>query len=251
MRTMNRIFAGQLGRLAFGGVLLAGVSFLVAALGAASFARPGPHGLLVRFPASEIIAATWLAALAAGAAASAAARAIAGLVGGPRSLDVRFAASLKVPAAGIALLLPLTLHLLPMVALGAGLYPFDVWAMGSLWITGLAHLVFAGLCALRVHELAAGKRAISPSAIYLATVLTSCVPVVFLADGRVRFVTDMVLDVGFEALLVIPPILVAFTALPSLWLLRRMQRLAERERTEIAAAQQLPLAVAVLPRRGA
>src|ERR1700749_2068123 len=33
MRTMNRIFAGQVGRLAFGGVLLAGVSFLVAALG--------------------------------------------------------------------------------------------------------------------------------------------------------------------------------------------------------------------------
>jgi hypothetical protein len=61
----------------------------------------------------------------------------------------------------------------------------------------------------------------------------------------------MDLYVGSEALLVIPPILVALTALPFLRLLRTMQRLAERERTEIAAVQQLPLAIAVLPRRDA
>lgn len=243
---MNSIFARQVGRLVFGVVLLAGVTWLVVALGAASFVRPGPHGLLVRFPASQIIGVTWLGALVAGGAA----RAIAGWFDGPRSPDARFAASLVVPAAGMALLLPITLHLLPMAALGAGQYPFDVWAMGSLWITGLAHLVFAGLCALRAHDLAAGKRAISPSAIYFATVLTSCVPVVFLADGRVRFVTDMALDVGSDALLVIPPILVAFTALPFLWLLRALQRVADRERAEIADAQKLPLAIAVVPRRG-
>ncbi len=243
---MNSIFARQVGRLAFGVVLLAGVTWLVAALGTASFAHPMPYRPPLRIPASEIIAVTWLAALAAGAVA----RAIAGRFGGPRSLDTRFAASLVVPAVGIALLLPITLHLLPMVALRGGRYLFDVWAMGSLWITGLAHLVFAGLCALRAHDLATGKRAILPSAIYFATVLTSCAPVVFLADGRVRFVTDMALDVGSDALLVIPPILVAFTALPCLRLLRALQRLADRERAEIAAAQQLPRAIAVLPRRG-
>ncbi|HEX8113578.1 MAG TPA: hypothetical protein VF516_37865, partial [Kofleriaceae bacterium] len=174
---------------------------------------------------------------------------IAGRLGGPRSLDDRVAASLMVPAVGIALLLPIPLHL-PVVALLADLDFFDVWAMGSLWITGLAHGVFAGLCALRAHDLAAGKRAVSPSAIYFATVLTSCVPVVFLADARVAFVTDMARYVGSEALLVIPPILVAFTALPLVRLLRTLQRLADRERAEIAAAQKLPLAIAVLPRRG-
>jgi hypothetical protein len=245
MWTMNRIFARQVGRLAFGGVLLAGVTWLVAVLGTQSFAHRGPYTPPLQYPASEIIAVTWLAAVVAGVAA----HAIAGRFAGPRSPDARFAASLIVPATGIALLLPITLHL-PFLAL-LGLSTFDVWAMGSLWITGLAHLVFAGLCALRAHELAAGKRAVSPYAIYFATVLTSCVPVVFLADARVAFVADMELDVGSEALLVIPPILVAFTALPFLRLLRTMQRLAERERTEIAAVQQLPLAVAVLPRRGA
>jgi len=243
---MNRIFARQVGRLVFGGVLLAGVTWLVAVLGAGSFAHPGRYHPPLGTSASEIITLTWIAAIAAGAIA----RAIAGRFGGPRSPDARFAASLIVPTAGIALLLPVTLHL-PVVALLADLEFFDVWAMGSLWITGLAHAVFAGLCALRAHELAAGKRAVSPYAIYFATVLTACVPVVFLADARVAFVADMDLYVGSEALLVIPPILVAFTALPFLRLLRSMQRLAERERTEIAAAQQLPRAIAVPARRSA
>ncbi len=246
MPATNRIFARQIGRLVFGGVLLAGATWLVAVLGADSFVRAVPYRPPLRLPASEIIAVTWLAALAAGVVA----RVIAGRLGGPRSLDARFAASLVVPVFGIALLLPVTLHL-PIVALLADLDFFDVWAMGSLWITGLAHLVFAGLCALRAHDLAAGKRAVAPSAIYFATVLTSCVPVVFLADARVAFVTDMTLYVGSEALLVIPPILVAFTALPFLRLLRALQCLADRERAEIAAAQKLPLAIAVLPRRGA
>jgi hypothetical protein len=244
MPTMNRIFARQVGRLAFGGVLLAGVTWLVAVLGTGSFAHPGPYHSPLRLPAWEIIAATWLAALGAGQAA----RAIAVRFGGLRSPDARFAASLVVPTAGIALLLPVTLQL-PVVALLADLDFFDIWAMGSLWITGLAHVVFAGLCAARARELAAGKRAVSPYAIYFATVLTACVPVVFLADARVVFVADMDLYVGSEALLVIPPILVAFTALPFLRLQRWMQRLAERERTEIAAAQQLPLALALPPRR--
>jgi hypothetical protein len=244
MPTMNRIFARQVGRLAFGGVLLAGVTWLVAVLGTGSFAHPGRYHPPLRVPAWEIIVATWLAALVAGRAA----RAIAGQFGGLRSPDARFAASLVVPTAGVALLLPVTLHL-PVVALLADLEFFDVWAMGSLWITGLAHVVFAGLCALRAGELAAGKRAVPPYAIYFATVLTACVPVVFLVDARVAFVADMDLYVGSEALLVIPPILVAFTALPFLRLQRWMQRLAERERTEIAAVQQLPLALVMPPRR--
>src|SRR5262249_49841556 len=117
----NQIFARQIGRLVFGAVLLAGVAWLIAALGMEAFAGFGPYKLTPRFPASEIIAVTWLAALAAGAAA----RAIAARRVSPRSLDARFAASLMVPAAGVALLLPITFHL-PVVALLADLHFFDV-----------------------------------------------------------------------------------------------------------------------------
>jgi hypothetical protein len=77
------------------------------------------------------------------------------------------------------------------------------------------------------------------------------VPVVLLAGARVEFVTDMVSCVSHSALATIPPLVVALTALPFLSLLHAMQRLADRERAEIAAAPKLPRAVAVLPRRGA
>lgn len=240
MPMTNQIFARQVGRLAFGVVLLAGVSWLVATLGMASFDLLGPDKLPMQHAASKIIAVTWLAALAVGAAV----RVIAARRSSPRSLDARFAVSLMVPAAGIALLLPITLHL-PVVALLADLDFFDVWAMGSLWITGLAHLVFAGLGVLRAYQLAAGKRAISPPTVYVATLFTSCVPVVFLADARVLFVKDMVRCVSHSELGMIPPVVVAVTALPFLALLHAMQRLTDRERAEIAAAQVLPRAVAV------
>lgn len=51
-------------------------------------------------------------------------------------------------------------------------------------------------------------------------------------------------------LAVVPPLIVAITALPCLLPLRALQRLAERERAEIATARKLPRAIAVLPRRG-
>jgi hypothetical protein len=258
----SRIFGRQIGRLVFGGVLLISATWLVAALAVGSFNSPG--GMPMRLPLShriayptlgQIVVVTWIAAVAAGAAARWLAAIAAGAAarwitawrsGGPGS-DARFAASLIVPTVGIALLLPITLHL-PIVTLLTS-YNFDLWARINLWLTWHAHLVFACLAALRAYRLAAGRPAITPRAIYAATVLASCLPVVFLAP---RQVAGWILDqVPHLHLAVIPPVIVAVTTLLCVPALRAMQRLADRERAEIAAARKLPHAIAVLPRRGA
>jgi len=254
----NRIFAREVGRLAFGTVLLAGVAWLAAVLVMGSFEYPEHLPLqvpaeLVRFRPTQIVVATWLAAIAAGFVA----HRICVRRGGPPGSGARFTASLIVPTAGVALLLPITLHL-PVIALLsehrgpirllAGV-DFELWAVGSLWITWHAHLVFAGLAALRARQLAAGRPAIRPRAIYAATVLASCLPVVFLTPRRVDFAADMMRWVPHAELALVPPLVVAVTALPFVPLLRAMQRRTDRERAEIAAAQKLPRAVAVLPRR--
>jgi hypothetical protein len=222
MRTMSQIFACRAGRIAFGLVLLVGVASLATAAWSGS---PGPHGA-TRPGAMRLIVLTWLIAVLAGAVV----RAIAARLRWQPAPEALFAESVMVPTAGIALLLPITLHL-PVVLLIADASAFDVWVMASLWITGLAHAVFAGLSVLRAHQLVAGKPAVTPRTVYVATLITSCVP--------------------FVLLWAIPPLLVAITALPFVPMLRAMQRLVDRERAEISAAPMLPRAVAVPPRREA
>lgn len=246
----HRLYARQVSRLVFGGVLLTGVAWLVAVLAVGSFKDPGPGRVpvpagLAHLQPGAIIVAIWLAAIAAGTAA----RWIAVRRGGPPGSDARFAASLIVPTVGVALLLPITLHL-PIVP-RLTRYDFDLWALASLWLTWHAHLVFAGLAALRAHRLAAGRPALAPRAIYAATVLASCVPIVFATPSQIDFVDLMMHGVPHHHLAVVPPLIVAITALPCLLPLRAMQRLADRERAEIATARKLPRAIAVLPRRGA
>ena len=98
-----------------------------------------------------------------------------------------------------------------------------------MWITGLAHAVFAITSVLRGKHLVAGKPTWSPRKIYIATVVTSCVP--------------------FAVLYAIPPAIVALTALPFVPLLRAMEWIVARERRELADAQHaLPRAIAVLSR---
>lgn len=220
MPTMSQIFARRLGRIAFGLVLLVGVASLVTAAWSGS---PGPRGA-PRLGASQLIGLTWLIAVLAGALV----RAIAARLRWRPAPEALFAESLMVPVAGIALLLPITLHL-PVVLLVADASAFDFWVMASLWITGLAHAVFAGLSVLRARQLVAGKPAVMPRTIYVATLITSCVP--------------------FVLLWAIPPLLVAITALPFVPMLRAMAHLVDRERAEIAAvAHTLPRAVAVTVR---
>jgi hypothetical protein len=218
MVSMNPIYARRLGRIAFGAVLLAGVAALVGGAW-----TPGPHGA-VRFGAARIVLVTWCAALAAGVVV----HAIAGRMRWSRAPEALFAASVTVPVAGIALLLPITLHL-PVVLLIADARAFDIWVVASLWITGLAHAVFAALCVRRARQLIAGRPATAPRKIYVATLVTSCVP--------------------FALLWAIPPVLVALTALPFVPMLHALQRLVDRERAEISSGEPaLPRAITVAPR---
>jgi hypothetical protein len=216
MPTMNQIFARRLGRIAFGLVLLVGVVSLAAAAWSGRVGAYSP----ARFGTARLVGLTWFVAILAGAVV----RAIAARLRWRPAAGALFAESVMVPTAGIALLLPITLHL-PVVVAVADAGAFDFWVTASLWISGSAHVVFAALCLLRARQLIAGRLAITPRAIYVATLLTSCVP--------------------FVLLWAIPPLLVAVTALPFVPMLHAMQRLVDRERAEIRAVPELPRAIAV------
>jgi hypothetical protein len=218
MPAMSQIFARRIGRIVFGGVLIAGVAYLVAAACAGLSGSPwilGGRDL----GAARIIGVTTVA------------RRIASRVrftGGP---DRLFAESMMAPAVGMALLLPITLHM-PVVLLVGDAAAFDTWVVASMWITALPHAVFAFACAVRAYQLVADRSAWSPRGIYVATLLTSCVP--------------------FVVLYAVPPALVALTALPFIPMLRVMERIVTRERAEWAAAPHvLPRAVVRISHHGA
>lgn len=214
---MRQIFARRVGRIAFGVVLLIGVAAVATSAWSASLGT----NRVPRLDAARTISLTWLAAVIAGVAA----RAIAARIPWSRSSEALFVESLIVPTAGIALLLPITLHM-PLALLVADSSAFDIWVMGSLWITGLTHLVFAALCVMRARQLVAGRPALSPRRIYVVTLITSCVP--------------------FVVLYAIPPTLVALTALPFVPMLHAMERVVGRERAELdAVAGNLPHAIAL------
>jgi hypothetical protein len=221
MLTMQQLIARRLGRIVFGAVLVAGVAALTTMAWAGGPRywghRWGPH-----WPNSaQVIGLAWFAALMLGALV----RFVAGRVRWSCEPEALFGPSLIVPTAGIALLAPITLHL-PFALLISGTRGFDQWVEASLWITAIAHIAFAGMSMRRAHRLIAERPAPSPRRIYLITVLVSCVP--------------------FIVLWGIPPVLVALTAAPFVPLLHHMQRMVDRERTEIAAiTQSLPRAIAV------
>lgn len=214
------IFARRVGRIAASVVLLAGVVAIVATAWAVED-RPAPE-----LHTAELIGFTWLAALVLGAAA----HGLVVLVRPAWRPEALLAESLLLPAGALALLLPITLHLLVALACGVGGTDFDRWVRGSMIITCMAHLLFAGLCMLRAHQLLRREPAISPLRIFGAVVATSCVP--------------------FVVLFAIPPVLVAVTGLPLLPLLRAMAPRIERERAELAAMPGLLPRAAVVPRSG-
>jgi hypothetical protein len=215
----SSIFARRAGRIVASFVLIAGLVAIVASA-LSAHDRPGAE-----LHCAELIGFTWLAALILGAATH-------GLVILLRPTwrpETALAESVLMPAAALALLLPLTLHLLVALATRGAGADFDGWVRASLIITGMAHLVFAGLCMLRAHRLLRGAPAISPLAIFASVVATSCVP--------------------FVVLFGVPPVLVALTGLPMLPLLHAMARWIERERAELAAMPQLLPRAALIPRR--
>jgi hypothetical protein len=220
------ILARRVARIAFGTALLVGLAALVAIAvqGNAPAARYVP----------QVVGLIWVTALISGGVAY-------GLVRGSRvapRAEQLFAASLMVPTAALALALPLTIHLGVAQLLGAvdALLPgrplsqfaaemsFLLWLQGSMVCTGLAHVVFAALCLIRVRQLMHGRaETMTPRRIFMLTVIASCVPFV---------------------VVVAPPVLVALTGLPILPLLRAMKPRIERERAELRGEQPLPRAVA-------
>ena len=198
--------APQAARVAFGAVLLVGAVVMVA--------KAQLHMTSDDAQTPDIIATTWLLAIAAGAVAYA----IASYLPPAGRRDRLLQWSLVVPAAGLALVLPLSLHLLWCVVLDRSLVGFDEWVGLSMLFAGFAHAMFVLLACLRASQLARGVPAVSVSTIYFACV----------AAGSLPFP-------------VVPSIIIALTGLPILPLLLLMKPLAARERE---APAPLPRAIA-------
>jgi hypothetical protein len=154
---------GQAARLAFGLVLLGRMADVVGAL----WSEDPLHGTMdARF------AGMWGVALV-----------VAVIVYGvlsavrwsPRDPERMLRTSWTVLATGVALALPLSLHLIWMAA-HRGTASFDSWARLSLYVTGPAHVVFAILAASRARRLALGEQAVSVPVIVMAVVGASMVP---------------------------------------------------------------------------
>ena len=198
-------FGRAVGRIVFGLVLLGGAWILVERIAERSDPR-----------AAAVIAASWTLAFLAGSTARLLTSALATR---PNPLAWR-AVSFAVPAVGIALLLPLTLHLPVALAIGVGLEGFDTWAKLSLWVSAPAHVVFAVLAAMRAVQLARGTRAITTWRVYVTTLIVSCIPYAI-------FYFVPVLVVGFTGLAIVP-------------LLDRMERIIKCD-----GAASLPTAIAL------
>jgi hypothetical protein len=183
-------------------VLLVGVAVVVARIGPPQLDRPFVHRTQVGPHVSSILAVTWVVAFCVYALVKpfAADRACA-----PRQL---LAASLVLPGVGLALLLPLTLHLAVALAFGGHGDGFDRWVLLSRDLTAPAHVVFAALVARRGLCLARGQRAPSPLGIFAIVVVVASVP---------------------WAILVLPPLLVTVTGVPLVPALAGMETLVARE----------------------
>lgn len=194
-----RLFARRAARIALGIVLgVGGVALPLNALA----------GEVVS--SFVLLAGTWLAAALVPVLVWGVARASGGLAG--RLGDRFLLASLAWPLAGLAIALPLSLHSVflltdPNAKLGE-------WIVMSWAIVGHVHLALAGMAAWRMKRLVAGERGLSAAGIYGITVAIAMVP------GAI--------------FLLIPPMLVAVTGLPFLFLLWLPERLIAHERAMLA-----------------
>jgi hypothetical protein len=200
-------YSRAVGRIVFGVVMI---------LGAATFVER-----LLRMReahAAKTLAIIWIAALFAGWLFAQLASVTA------RRVDVAdiFTLSWVLPTLGVALLVPLTLHIPFALALGSNLSAFDDWARLSLVFAGPPHVVFAFLAAVRAARLAQGQPAMSATRIYIITLVAAAVP--------------------FGFLFLIPPLLVGLTGFAILPFLARLQGLIERERGTTELPQAIVLA---------
>jgi NO-binding membrane sensor protein with MHYT domain len=148
------------GRIAFGSVLIAGAGILAAH----SLAYLGDDDVL---PAWTIIVVTWIAAIAA--------HGLALLLPVSAEPDRLRMTSLVVPAVGVALILPLTIQMPVIEALG-GTKWFNSWCGIAAIITAAAHAAFAMLLVERVRAVATGRPTRSLSSVLAIGTLCGGVP---------------------------------------------------------------------------
>ena len=116
-----------------------------------------------------------------------------------------------VPAAGVALMAPLTLHLIAWRIFSID--GFDAWVMWSVIFVGVAHIAFAIMVGMRAAAIVRGKEPIRVGTIYLATVALAGVPGV---------------------ILVLPMVITAVTGVFLVPALHAMERWGERETLPVA-----------------
>lgn len=204
------VFARRAGRVAFGAVLMAGIPALVTHALAARRMRwedPPPSG----WHAWQIIVATWLLAVATGLVV----RVVVPHLRLRREANALRDAALWVPAVGVALLLPLTIHLI--VGFRDEPRGFDDWVRLSLGMVSHTHVAFAVMVYARARALSAGSNEpFGVVRIYLLTCVFAAFP------------------------FVIPVIYVAITGIPIVPLLLWMKRIARLDREHV----DVPFAIA-------
>lgn len=171
------------GRVAFGLALVLGAAVMW------TLSLCALRGRVV-VPCAAIVLATWGLAFAAYRIAAGRARGMEGVH--DETSDRTRTLSLVLPALGVALLLPLTIHMPFALAVG-GVRSFDEWCGWSLIFAGIAHVFFAGLLVGRVRAIACGNRPRSVAQIFIICVIAGAVPGI-----------------------AIPPIIVALTGIPML-----------------------------------
>jgi hypothetical protein len=202
------VLGRRAGRIAFGAVLILGMAAQVYGAVAMSLAC----GTVKGPPDSgRLLAATWcLALLAYGVT-----RLLVWVAGPAPRGDAFLRKSLVVPAVGIAIALPLSIHGVGFLVVGGD---FGSWVAVSLFVTGLAHLVFALTFGMRAAQLARGEARMTIRRIFLWSTCASILPIGFF---------------------VIPVILTAVTGLFVMPALHAFDTIALRERDALPV---LPIA---------
>jgi hypothetical protein len=162
----------QLARIAFGVVLLAGAIWLIAT----ARARANDYG--DGRSCADVLAAVWSGAVLAALVT----RVIASWLPA-RPTSARLAsASLTIPAAGVTLLLPISLHCL-WFSCSDGLAGFDDWVWFCILLTGPAHLTFLLLTVMRARQLALGREPVAVATIYVWCVIMGSLPLPLLPSA--------------------------------------------------------------------
>src|SRR4029079_6597395 len=107
--------------------------------------------------------------------------------------DRHIVAGYTMPAMGVALMMPITLHLLFALVLDGAIAGFDAWCLYSVIFVGVAHVAFAVMVGRRAAAIVRVQEPMKVDSIYIATVALAGIPGV---------------------VLVLPMLLVAITGVP-------------------------------------